>query len=109
MVLGFCPMGCGRTVGVVDGRLKCLGGDELCPRPHAAAELLAEEETEHIIAFDAEGWTIQHPLRERLDDGLFSCELTAFLRVAMRTGPPNPLGRYRATCSRGNWTMVLLP
>lgn len=35
-------------------------------------ELLAEED--HIICFRDSGWTIQHPLKERLDGSLFDCE-----------------------------------
>lgn len=36
--------------------------------------LLAEER--HIVYFRDEGWTVQHPLRERLDGNLFDCEFT---------------------------------
>jgi len=35
-------------------------------------ELLAEEH--HVIQFRDSGWTISHPLRERLDGTLFDCE-----------------------------------
>lgn len=36
-------------------------------------ELLGQ--TEHRIKFTNGGWTIEHPLRERIDGSLFACEM----------------------------------
>jgi hypothetical protein len=109
-----CPM-CGGALEVqpafdddtsVDhGELSCLRVD--CKRPRAAGELLADPEIEHIVVFDEQGFTIQHPLRERLDGDLFTCGLHAHLRTL--DGPPDPIGRYRATESYGHWTLEHLP
>lgn len=55
------------------GYLICTWGD--CPRPTAAAELLSEGETEHIVTLRANGYSVKHPIRERLDDALLDCWL----------------------------------
>lgn len=86
------------------GELSCLRVD--CKRPRAAGELLADPETEHIVVFDEHGFTIQHPLRERLDAELFTCGLHEHLRA--HDGPPGAPGRYRARSSYGHWTLESL-
>lgn len=48
---------------------------------HLTPEVLAKvtavlAQTDHIIQFTNEGWTIAHPLHERLDlDSLFDCQM----------------------------------
>jgi hypothetical protein len=42
----------------------------------------------HIIQFSDQGWTIQHPLSERLNDTLFNCELSYW------DGPMVPTGQF---------------
>lgn len=70
---GYCPMGCGRTL-VLDGhRIKCEWAD--CPRPYAVTDLIAENQADHLVRFDPDGFTVQHPLYERLDDALLACDL----------------------------------
>ncbi|MFF0597886.1 DUF6085 family protein [Streptomyces antibioticus] len=93
-VTGYCPMGCGETLQrAPDGTVACT--DTTCPRPHAITAILLERETEHIVQFDPDGFTIRHPLRERLDDALMHCELHRF--CVSRSGPPaEGPGRYRA-------------
>lgn len=112
-IMGFCPMGCGETLemrltlsptpgsrddlstsssnNVPPATLVCVSAD--CPRPSAAGELLADAETEHIIIFDSRGFTVQHPLRERLDGELFGCSV----HQQIRDNPESQgrLGRYR--------------
>lgn len=39
------------------------------------------EEDRHMINFDAHGWTIQHPLKERLDGDLFNCAIMSITRA----------------------------
>lgn len=73
-ITGYCPMGCGDTLGVDRaGRVGCYA--EGCPRPDAAHRLLTDAETEHLVYVTEDGWTVKHPLRERLrGGGLFACE-----------------------------------
>lgn len=59
------------------GELTCTWSD--CPRPTAATELLSEGETEHLITLTTDGYTIKHPIRERLDDALLNCPLAAYI------------------------------
>lgn len=94
MVAGFCPMGCGETLQLaelVGGQVVCL--DENCPRPTAAAELLADRETDHIVELGETEFTVRHPLRERLDDALMECSLHR--RIAGLFVPAADPGRYR--------------
>ncbi|MFJ6730019.1 DUF6085 family protein [Streptomyces sp. NPDC091281] len=102
-VAGNCPMGCGETLQrqAAVGTLICTAA--ACPRPDAVAHILREREIEHIVQFDADGFTIRHPLRERLDDALMQCELHR--HCARRWGPPDDgAGRFRAIRrGPGNW------
>jgi hypothetical protein len=97
-VKGYCPMGCGQTLFVgACGHITCryVG----CPRPSAVVDLLAPNEPHHLVVFDDTGFTIKHPLRERLDDGLLTCDLHQV--CADLPGPPPQRGTYRV---RGNET-----
>ncbi|MFF2094834.1 DUF6085 family protein [Streptomyces sp. NPDC058202] len=95
-IAGHCPMGCGETLQRrdSDGAIVCQGS--ACSRPEAVHELLQVQETEHVVQFGAQGFTVLHPLRERLDDTLMTCDL--HLYCARMPGPPDEgVGRYRAT------------
>lgn len=100
-VAGYCPMGCGMTLVLIgqddafvgEGNVTCASSN--CPRPSAVFELLQDLETEHVITIREDGFTVQHPLRERLDGALHECELHQELRAL--GGPPEEPGRYRAT------------
>jgi hypothetical protein len=88
-------MGCGEFLELqLDGSVACVGAK--CPRPSAAQEILAGGETEHIVTFDEFGFTIRHPLQERLDDALMGCGLHRRLASSIED-PPEPLGLYRIT------------
>lgn len=92
-IAGYCPMGCGRTLFVGEGgyvTCSLIG----CPRPDAVADILADRETEHVVKFDADTFTVRHPLRERLDDALMTCDLHEY--IAGLPGPPIRPGQYRA-------------
>jgi hypothetical protein len=92
-VQGYCPMGCGPTLHLTrGGTIACR--HSCCPRRYAAAEVLYDQETEHIIVFGETGFTVRHPLRERLGDALMDCELHK--DIAAMAGPPVPPGTYRA-------------
>ncbi len=105
-VEGGCPMGCGETLVLADtGRVEC--SSMLCPQPDALASLLADSETEHVVTFGAVGFTIRHPLRERITGDLESCALHQY--CAAMTNPPSP-GRYRAERDQveGGWSFTLM-
>ena len=99
-VQGFCPRGCGETLLLGDGGHVTCGYLE-CPDPSAADTILRDRETEHIVLFGEKGFSIQHPLRERVDGELFDCRLHACCRAL--GGPPRTPGRYRATLVDGDW------
>lgn len=68
-------MGCGETLGVTThGEAVCMS--PACPRPTAVHELLDDAETEHVVTLHDEHFTVMHPLRERLDTGLFACQMS---------------------------------
>ncbi len=92
-VKGYCPMGCGQTLFLGNGGyVTCsLVG---CPDPSRADSLLAERETEHIVQFSAQRFTVLHPRRERRED-LFDCKVSAYFSTFDR--PPVYPGRYRAS------------
>ncbi|WP_416976692.1 DUF6085 family protein [Streptomyces sp. T028] len=93
-IAGYCPMGCGETLQRTQAATIACGSPH-CPRPDAVAALLADQETEHVVQFDPDGFTIRHPLRERLDDDLMRCELHQF--CTSLPGPPRDgCGQYRA-------------
>ena len=47
-----------------------------CPRPRAALEILCENEREHILVLSHHGgFSLKHPLRERLDGELLRCDV----------------------------------
>lgn len=102
---GYCPMGCGRTLFLGGGGLVTCSFIR-CPRPDAVADLLADKETEHVVGFDEDGFTIRHPLRERLDDAVMTCELHAY--IAGLDGPPVRPGRYRPRLLDGRWSWEVL-
>lgn len=105
-VQGHCPA-CGWK-GLfldADGHVTCSQYD--CPNPSAAGDILSDGEIEHLVTFTADGWTIRHPLRERLDDQLVTCPLNDVCRDL--PGPPPQLGTYRATPTDGarfTWTRI---
>jgi len=97
-VQGFCPLGCGSTLFLADGGYVTCSYIH-CPRRDAVADILADRETEHIIDFSAAGFSVLHPLRERLDNQLLDCALNEYCEAL--DGPPVQLGRYRAMRSTG--------
>lgn len=100
-VTGYCPMGCGRTLFLADGGYVTCSYLH-CPRRDAAADLLGDKETEHIVQFGGGTFTVRHPLRERLDDALMACELHE--HIASLDGPPVRPGRYRARGAGAKWS-----
>lgn len=96
-IQGFCPA-CGRDTLFLGsgGYVTCGWIDERepCPDPGAAADLLdAARETQHLVQFEADTFSVQHPLFERLNGDLWACDVHK--RIAALDGPPVALGRYR--------------
>lgn len=103
-VNGHCPMGCGPTLGLSgSGDVVCCNKE--CSRTSAVHELLADTETEHIVHInDQSGWTIRHPLRERLDDELMRCALHDLIAaLSLRYDLSTVTGRHRVTRSGDRW------
>ena len=90
-------MGCGETLHLStedpSELIQCAA--EECPDRQAAWTILSDAETEHIVTFTGEGFTIRHPLKERLDDRLMRCMLHRYLTV-LGQRPVSRDGRYRA-------------
>src|SRR4051812_32080115 len=91
-VQGYCPLGCGPTLHRNDQDM-IVCRKEGCPQPTAVSSIIADRESEHVVTFEPAGFTVRHPLRERLDDELIRCLLHEYL--ALLPGPPKPPGRYR--------------
>lgn len=91
-IKGHCPACGGASLFVVEGGyVTCSRID--CPRPDAAHIILADSETEHIVRLDAAGWTVRHPLRERIGDALMGCTLNRYLQ---EIDQPEETGTFRA-------------
>lgn len=91
-IQGHCPMGCGETLFLGDGGHVTCSWVE-CPRPTAVDELLASSEIEHRAMIRETSFTIEHPLRERLDGELHKCVIHEELQALC--GPPSKPGLYR--------------
>jgi len=106
-VAGRCPMGCGETLFLGAGGYVTCSLD-VCPRPDAATDILADGEAHHIVKIETKAFAVQHPLRERLDGELFDCSLHGWLTAL--SGPPKVLGTYRVRTpitARPNWSAAI--
>lgn len=105
-VSGYCPMGCGPTLHtVLDPWLGAVVAcsSPACPRPSACSEILADAETEHVVEFGERTFTVRHPLRERIDNALMTCQVHN--HIERLDGPPVEPGLYRALPAKsGGWT-----
>src|SRR5690606_12081447 len=72
-----------------------------CRNPTAAADLLDDGETRHVVTFTDDGFSIRHPLIERADGTLDDCELHAYCLAL--DGPPVKPGTYRAERVGDRW------
>lgn len=89
---GYCPRGCGQTLYAEENNLSnrviCLG--DSCPDPEAVNKILQDEETQHLVRFVMDAFTVRHPLRERIDDELMDCPVSVF--CSSLPGPPDGVG-----------------
>jgi hypothetical protein len=89
-----CPMGCGRRLHLMEaGVIRCLGKG--CPDPMAAQKILEGDTGADLVRIEDGGFSVLHPLRERLGGGLFECQVGKIMSAM--DGPPAAPGRYRAT------------
>jgi hypothetical protein len=94
-------MGCGETLELHDGRVMCIMVG--CLDYLAVDRILADPETEHVVEVDETGFSVQHPLRERVGGMLFQCDLHSRLKAL--GDPPKQPGRYRALAA---WDLTRL-
>lgn len=106
IIPGNCPMGCGATLRLNRYQIECSNRN--CADRDAVAKLLADSESEHVISVTEEdGFTVKHPLRERIDDGLFACRLLdEFLETY--EGRPITMGHHRVTRDGSGWKLEKL-
>mgnify|MGYP001569443309 FL=1 len=105
-VVGYCPACGSQTLFLGDGgHVTCSRLD--CPRPTAADELLADDETHHVVQLGPKTFTVRHPLHERLDDALMTCGVHE--RIAGMDGPPAASGRYRVRVDGELWNWERMP
>lgn len=90
------------------GELRCMS--DRCTAPGAASELLSSRETEHIMSLDTREGTviIKHPLRERIADDLFSCDVLGDVMKTLSGKFPKENGRYRITKPADEWVFKRL-
>ena len=102
---GCCPA-CGMSSLFVGngGHITC--GVIGCKDPCIVDKILRTSEIEHIVIVGPEGFDVQHPLRERVEDELFDCGLHAYLKGL--DGPPAAHGRYRVFDEDGRWRFFLI-
>lgn len=86
-------MGCGPHLHVMPGGMimRLAPG---CPDRGAVTGIISDPETGHVADVTEDGWTLKHPLRERLGDGLFACTAGEVMRRAEEDGALLP-GRWR--------------
>lgn len=102
-VQGFCPMGCGETLQLYDGIIRCTNMD--CSNSAAVTTILLDRQTEHVVYVDKHGnWSAKHPLRERLGDLLLDCDIEVGVEEMFDAGADVP-GKYVFTYDgSGDWS-----
>jgi len=84
-IKGYCPW-CGHPDPEVgpDAWLRCT--NPACPHPDGVAQVLLDNETEHIVRFDERGFfNVKHPLRERIDGELLDCPIHAVVTARVHS------------------------
>lgn len=76
------------------GRITCATAD--CPDAGAVHNLLNDPNlTAHLVSVTVHGWTIRHPLVERVGDALFTCDLGTHLNGQREANADLGPGVYR--------------
>lgn len=94
---GRCPMGCGETLAVAGGgHIVCMALQ--CPDPAMLDKVISHEAMDrHIVILDDEGFSVQHPLSERLTD-MTECDVHQAMHE--QDGAPASPGRYYIEVTR---------
>ncbi|QGF20328.1 hypothetical protein SEA_SIXAMA_178 [Gordonia phage Sixama] len=101
-VKGVCPE-CGERSLVVTPThdLVCQNND--CVDRYCLTKLLSFATPHHIVKLTTRDYVIQHPLRERKEQQLFTCQLDTYIRS--QVAPPAAPGLYHAIeVPDGSWT-----
>lgn len=90
-VNGYCPA-CGKQTLVLSvlSNLRCR--NTACPDRNVAHTMLSRPSHHHVVRLTNAGYKIRHPLAERVDDQLFSCELDRYLSSCFTA--PQAIGTY---------------
>lgn len=91
---GYCPMGCGETLwATLERGIICRNRD--CPDATVVSKVLSDPEVGHIAQVGVAGWTLMHPLHERLGEQpeMFTCAVAQWLRS--HSEAPADAGTYR--------------
>lgn len=89
---GYCPA-CAAPELVMDyatAQLRCDSPG--CPQPDAAHVILQDTQVDHVVTFTADGFTLRHPVRERVNDDLLRCEVHRWI---FEHDPGLTPGRYK--------------
>lgn len=97
-ITGYCPMGCGQTLFLGEGGYVTCSMLS-CPNPTSVSDLLDDLQTEHVMTVTREGFTLRHPLRERIGRKLEECEMLDLIHQT-------PIGQWEATTGI-SWTDII--
>lgn len=86
-------MGCGQTLHLSANTSMIMCLDPACPDQGAAQKILSDPQSEDVVIFGADSFTVRHPLKERLGD-LVACPVHS--ACSMLPGAPGS-GAYRAS------------
>lgn len=95
-VQGYCPFCGGETLFLGSGGyVTCSTSD--CQNPSGVSDILDDSEREHIVTVFDTYFTIRHPLRERLGDGMLACGVGPYMSGITEPvlTPPIQPGTYR--------------
>jgi hypothetical protein len=106
-IKGFCPACGGATLYRRQRDSQIVCSEFSCAEPLAAHQILADRMTDHVVQFHpGQGFSIWHPLRERIDRRILVCDLHAWLEDHRPSEADRP-GQYRAAEHGPYW--VFLP
>lgn len=90
------------------GRISCSSAD--CPNPGAVHNLLNDPHIlDHLVSVTDHGWTLRHPLIERIGDALFACDLSGHLTGQREANVDTTPGVYRLEISAKGRVWHLVP
>ncbi len=92
-VKGCCPScGC-RNLALYTDVNEIVCKSKYCDDPYALHKIIQDDEIEHVVFIGAKDFSMQHPLKERVNRELLHCEQGEWL--FSQSGPPVEPGKYR--------------